>query len=208
MISVWQIIRNWSNHHCANYNSIMTGRVRGLDSPNWGPEIMTGNCDPWHRFWGPITTVNFPLLHTDSITKSEQGCNWPRLSHTRPRPLVTPHKMTTVCPCKTHGEIHFYIMFMMGLRDVIMRNIQNVPLASEPGISLIILTPMKILQRNLNSTCYDVTFLTQRTYSCSNFVAISSLVLELLTLRWLMSYIYGAPILDVSRSHTTTQHSR
>jgi len=29
-----------------------------------------------------------------------------------------------------------------------------------------------------------------------------------LTLTWLMSYIYGAPILDVSRSHTTTQHSR
>jgi hypothetical protein len=29
-----------------------------------------------------------------------------------------------------------------------------------------------------------------------------------LTLRWLMSYIYGAPILDVSRSHITTQHSR
>ena len=30
----------------------------------------------------------------------------------------------------------------------------------------------------------------------------------LLTLRLLMSYIYGAPILDVSRSHTTTHHSR
>jgi len=29
-----------------------------------------------------------------------------------------------------------------------------------------------------------------------------------LTFRRLMSYIYGAPILDVSRSHTTTQHSR
>jgi hypothetical protein len=29
-----------------------------------------------------------------------------------------------------------------------------------------------------------------------------------LTPRLLMSYIYGAPILDVSRSHTTTQHSR
>ena len=29
-----------------------------------------------------------------------------------------------------------------------------------------------------------------------------------LTLRRLMPYIYGAPILDVSRSHTTTQHSR
>ena len=33
-------------------------------------------------------------------------------------------------------------------------------------------------------------------------------VLNRLTLRRLMSYIYGAPILDVSRSHTTTQHSR
>jgi hypothetical protein len=32
--------------------------------------------------------------------------------------------------------------------------------------------------------------------------------LPCLTLRLLMSYIYGAPIFDVSRSHTTTQHSR
>ena len=31
---------------------------------------------------------------------------------------------------------------------------------------------------------------------------------RLLTLRRLMSYIHGAPILDVSRSHTTTQHGR
>ena len=29
-----------------------------------------------------------------------------------------------------------------------------------------------------------------------------------LTLRLLMSYLDGVPILDVSRSHTTTQHSR
>jgi len=36
----------------------------------------------------------------------------------------------------------------------------------------------------------------------------SSIKAEKLTLRLLMSYIYGAPILDVSRSHTTTQHSR
>ena len=37
-------------------------------------------------------------------------------------------------------------------------------------------------------------------------------IIGALTLRRLMSYIYiyiyGAPILDVSRSHTTTQHSR
>jgi hypothetical protein len=47
-------------------------------------------------------------------------------------------------------------------------------------------------------------------------ILIAAMFLLLLTLRLLMSYIYiyiyiyiyGAPILDVSRSHTTTQHSR
>ena len=34
--------------------------------------------------------------------------------------------------------------------------IQGVPLATEPGISLIILTPMKILQRNLNWSTFVV----------------------------------------------------
>jgi len=43
------------------------------------------------------------------------------------------------------------------------------------------------------------------------FDAISDIqkaVTSTLTLKVLMSYIYGAPILDVSRLHTTTQHSR
>ena len=40
--------------------------------------------------------------------------------------------------------------------------VQSVPLATEPGISLIILTPMKMLQRNLNrSMFFSFTFLTQ-----------------------------------------------
>jgi len=69
-------------------------------------------------------------------------------------------------------------------------DISGVPLATEPGISLIILPLMRILQRlqpHTTATHYRHTlqthsssFLTQRTYSCSNFVAISSLVLELL----------------------------
>jgi len=37
---------------------------------------------------------------------------------------------------------------------------------------------------------------------------LKNIYLSCLTLRRLMSYIYGAPILDVSRSHTMTQHSR
>ena len=34
--------------------------------------------------------------------------------------------------------------------------IQGVPLPTKPGISLIILTPMKILQRDLNSSTFVV----------------------------------------------------
>ena len=41
-----------------------------------------------------------------------------------------------------------------------------------------------------------------------HFIHVSRIRVKSLTLRLLMSYIYGAPILDVSRSHTTTQHSR
>ena len=43
-----------------------------------------------------------------------------------------------------------------------------------------------------------------------SYVSRSSLTVKalILTLRRLMSYIYGTPIVDVSRSHTTTQHSR
>ena len=41
-----------------------------------------------------------------------------------------------------------------------------------------------------------------------HFLHVSRIRVKSLTFRWLISYIYGAPILDVSRSHTTTQHSR
>jgi hypothetical protein len=41
-----------------------------------------------------------------------------------------------------------------------------------------------------------------------DFLHVSRIRVKSLTLRLLMSYIYGTPILDVSRSHTTTQHSR
>jgi len=41
-----------------------------------------------------------------------------------------------------------------------------------------------------------------------HFLHVRRIRVKLLTLRRLMSYIYGAPILDVSRSHTTTQHSQ
>ena len=58
------------------------------------------------------------------------------------------------------------------------------------------------LNAELNPICYLLALLAH------HFLHVSRIRAKSLTLRLLMSYIYGAPILDVSRSHTTTQHSR
>jgi len=59
------------------------------------------------------------------------------------------------------------------------------------------------LNPELNPICYLLALL-----GAHHFLHVSRIRVTLLTFRLLMSYIYGAPILDVSRSHTTTQHSR
>ena len=58
------------------------------------------------------------------------------------------------------------------------------------------------LNPELNPICYLLALLAH------HFLHVGRIRVKSLTLRLLMSYIYGAPILDVSRSHTTTQHSR
>jgi len=64
-------------------------------------------------------------------------------------------------------------------------------------------TKFNPLKPELNPICYLLALL-----GAHHFLHVSRIRVKLLTLRRLMSYIYGAPILDVSRSHTTTQHSR
>ena len=59
------------------------------------------------------------------------------------------------------------------------------------------------LNPELNPICYLLALL-----GAHHFLHVSRIRVKLLTFRLLMSYIYGASILDVSRSHTTTQHSR
>ena len=58
------------------------------------------------------------------------------------------------------------------------------------------------LNTELNPICHLLALLRV------HFLHVSRIRVKSLTLRLLMSYIFGAPILDVSRSHTTTQHSR
>ena len=59
------------------------------------------------------------------------------------------------------------------------------------------------LNPELNPICYLLALL-----GAHHFLHVCRIRVKLLTFRRLMSCIYGAPILDVSRSHTTTQHSR
>jgi len=59
------------------------------------------------------------------------------------------------------------------------------------------------LNPELNPICYLLALL-----GAHHFLHVNRIKVKLLTFRLLMSYIYGAPILDVSRSHTTTQRSR
>ena len=59
------------------------------------------------------------------------------------------------------------------------------------------------LNPELNPICYLLELL-----GTHHFLHVSRIRVKLLTFRRLMSYIYGAPILDVSRSHTTTHHIR
>ena len=73
------------------------------------------------------------------------------------------------------------------------------------------LTVFNPLNAELNPICCLLALL-----GAHHFLRVSRIRVKSLTLRLLMSYIYiyiyiyihGAPILDVSRSHTTTRHSR
>jgi len=73
-------------------------------------------------------------------------------------------------------------MFRTGPLSII-RSISTLYTQQQVFVMLVLLASASLVRRELSSQNY-------------------------LTLRRLMSYIYGAPILDVSRSHTTTQHSR
>jgi len=76
----------------------------------------------------------------------------------------------------------------------------KLPHVSRQNASLSDINP---LNPELNPICYLLALL-----GAHHFLHVSRIRVKLLTLRLLMPYIYAAPILDVSRPHTTTQHSR
>ena len=67
------------------------------------------------------------------------------------------------------------------------------------------------LNAELNPICYLLALLGAHYFLHDSRIRVKSLTLRLLMSYiyiYIYIYIYGAPILDVSRSHTTTHHSR
>ena len=75
-------------------------------------------------------------------------------------------------------------------------------ISEDLGVNTVRLMCLNPLNPELNPICYLLPLLAH------HFLHVSRIRVKSLTLRLVMSYIYGAPILDVSKSHTTTHHSR
>ena len=107
------------------------------------------------------------------------------------------------------GDIHFLtiagICTIRSVRRIIRFKKNSLFKRRLPGCSRFsfckkIINP---LNPELNPICYLLALL-----RAHHFLRVSRIRVKSLNFKRLMSYIYGAPILDVSRSHTTTQHSR
>ena len=108
--------------------------------------------------------------------------------------------------------IHLYLNFCNNSNKKLPRYILTLFCHTEPpstnnditiNLKSLMQCPFNPLNPELNPICYLLALL-----GSHHFLHVSRIRVKLLTIRRLMSYIYGAPILDVSRSHTTTQHSR
>ena len=121
---------------------------------------LTSFSDSGHRFPLEEPTFYFTAKSCWLVLSAFSESGWIQCLHSRRNYLSIP-----VLQMKAHKTCWY----------------AGVPLATEPGISLIILTPMKILQRNLNRST-SVVWEMKRNVSvvCVCFVAISSFVLELL----------------------------
>ena len=83
---------------------------------------------------------------------------------------------------------------------------QNVEGSGRP-VSYIGRKVLNTLNPELNPICYLLVLLAAHHFPLVSRISVKSLTLRLL-MSYIYIYIYGAPILDVSRSHTTTHHSR
>ena len=102
--------------------------------------------------------------------------------------------------CLSQGRVYEWVERFQNGRQNVSESVCRWQRGNGGGAKLV-----NPLNAELNPICYLLALL-----RAHNFLHVSRIRVKSLTLRLLMSYmyIYGAHILDVSRSHTTTHHSR
>jgi len=88
-------------------------------------------------------------------------------------------------------------------RNMQLRTVRRISLLLMKVVETIIRHLFNPLNAELNPICCLLALL-----RAHHFLHVSRIRVKSLTLRLLKSCLYGAPILDVSRSHITTHHSR
>jgi len=131
-----------------------------------------------------------PSVRTNLLPPYLESIFWPPVCNSYPGlfSVCSLQDFIHILPSLVHTKTPFIIF---------LKFFSVPPLA--PPIIHVRLNP---LNPELNPICYLLALLAH------HFLHVSRIRVKSLTLRLLMSCIYGAPILDVSRSHTTTQHSR
>jgi len=168
-----------------------------------------------------VTQVQSINGNEDSIPQySQHKCNaattthWPRHPAVLSRCLFDRNCMPAICYFKSSL---FYLVAFASLREETISFVMSVCLSAWNNMAPMGRIFMKFyiwkcleksiekinpLNAELNPICYLLALL-----GADHFLHVSRIRVKSLILR-LLIYIYGEPILDVSRSHTTTQHSR
>jgi len=156
--------------------------------------------------WNSVMPWNYKFIHNSTLCKSVSppviySHLWPNIPHMHARARAHTH---------THLPVYVYsafcrVQWIIKVSEYTIKSISQIYCSlrfikhTNSNLVKIIFNPLK---PELNPICFLLALLAH------HFLHISRIRVKSLTLRWLLSYIYGAPILDVSRSHTTTQHSR
>ena len=145
-----------------------------------------------------VTPLLLPAATVEECELFWVYCGWPT-----PPTAQTPDAVDTVV-CALYDGWRYHPKHVQQFPDI--NKLCNVASCwiyiGKELISVIEEAGFNPLKTELNPICYLLALLAH------HFLHVSRIRVKSLTLRLLMSYIYGAPILDVSRSHTTTQHSR
>ena len=175
---------------------LWTSNQSDAETSTWQHTTLTTDRRPWPR---GIRTHNFSRRAATDLRLRPRG-HWDRLL-TKGCPTIykTRHFLNNsksnedIATKQTHTTDTF--LFISHTTNVIL-------FKSRCNIfsGLRIINP---LNPELNPICYLLALL-----GAHHFLHVSRIRVKSLTFRLLMSYTYGAPILDVSRSRTTRHHSR